>query len=449
MASLSPLEKLEEEARASTERYLSGKSLSIFDGVPICIKEMFDVSGTSNTIGLGGWRSDSKHVSRSDSALVAALRSCGALIIGSSTMDEIGISVRGYSASWGQVRNAVNDERVAGGSSSGSASAVGAGFCVVGLGSDGGGSIRIPAALNGIVGLKPTYARLTCDGCPLSLGKSVTHAGPLANCVLDAAYFYYLSTALVIGDVPVGAPDPRGDLILGLESDGRPSVKGLRVGVYWKWLEDSSERVRKAAESCIKWLKDEGNIELFSVSIPMLEEIRCAHNATITSGMYIGIEEYYNDLEFRKTMGLDVQAKLAVARNFARGLDAEKFQKASKIVRAQSMEYMQELFKTVDVILTPATAQVAPLVADNQETGEVNVEVDSKLMRYMQLGNVTGLPCGVVQVAEDDELLPIGVQVIGNAWEESTVLKTLWWIELQARNHLPVRNYRRVELLQT
>lgn len=164
------------QAQAAARRYKQGKPLSPLDGVPVAVKDEFDMLPYGTTVGtsfLG------RQPAREDATAVARLRSAGALLIGKANMHEIGIGVTGQNPHHGTVRNPFHPGHHTGGSSSGPAAAVAAGICPLALGADGGGSIRMPASFCGVVGLKPTYGRVSGFGAA-PLDRSVGHLGPLS-----------------------------------------------------------------------------------------------------------------------------------------------------------------------------------------------------------------------------------------------------------------------------
>ncbi len=174
------------QARASTQRWRDGKPLSIFDGVPVAVKDEIDMMPYGTSVGtkfLG------KSPAQQDATVVARMRAAGALLIGKANMHEIGIGVTGLNPHHGTTRNPYNPAHFTGGSSSGSATAVAAGLCPVAIGADGGGSIRIPSAFCGVVGIKATYARISEFGAA-PLCWSVAHLGPIGATAEDVALAY-------------------------------------------------------------------------------------------------------------------------------------------------------------------------------------------------------------------------------------------------------------------
>lgn len=171
------------DAMASTQRWKSGQPLGLLDGVPVGIKVEFEVLGEIHSQGT----QFITRIAEKDAEPVARLRAAGAIIVGITNMHEIGIGTSGHNPWTGSARNPYNINFLTGGSSSGSGSAVAAGIVPIALGADGGGSIRIPAALCGVIGLKPTFGRVPCDA---DLAFTVGHAGPIAASVEDARIMY-------------------------------------------------------------------------------------------------------------------------------------------------------------------------------------------------------------------------------------------------------------------
>lgn len=198
-------EDIRAQAKAATARWRAGAPIGPLDGVPVGVKDELDQAGYPTTVGtrfLG--RSGA---AQQDATAVARLRAAGALLIGKCNMHEIGIGTTGLNPHHGPARNPYDLGRCTGGSSSGSAAAVAAGLCPVALGADGGGSVRLPAALCGVFGLKPTFGRVSESGAA-PLCWSVAHIGPLAATAHDAA----LVQALIAGpdprDPPLAPPTP-------------------------------------------------------------------------------------------------------------------------------------------------------------------------------------------------------------------------------------------------
>lgn len=293
------------QARASARRFRDGRPLGVFDGVPVAVKEEFDMVPYPTTVGT---RFLGRSPAREDATVVARLRAAGALLVGKTNMHEIGIGVTGLNPHHGATRNPHEPAHFAGGSSGGSAAAVAAGLCPVAIGADGGGSIRIPSAFCGQVGLSPTYARVSGFGSA-PLAWTVDHYGPIAGSALDAALAY----AVLAG------PDPKDPGTLRqppvtLETFDGVDLRGLTLGVYTPWFEHASPAM---VEGCSKLLKDleQMGAEVREIEIPELDAARVAHLVTIISEMAAGVDRHQQ--AHRRDWGLDVRLSLAMARSLS------------------------------------------------------------------------------------------------------------------------------------
>jgi len=397
------------QARASAERLAAGRPRSPLEGVPIAVKDELDQRGYPTTVGtcfLG------EEPAGKDATTVARLRGMGALLIGKTNMHEIGIGVTGLNPHHGPARNPYDRSRATGGSSSGSAAAVAAGLCPAALGADGGGSIRIPASLCGLVGLKPTFGRVSEHGAA-PLCWSVAHVGPLGATSADAAVVF----AAIAGPDPedpnsLGHPPVRLDRF----REGGEDCPGLRVGVYEPWFEHAQPDVVAVCRQMLDRLGDAG-AEIRAIEIPDLDLLRAVHLVTIVSEMAAAHDEYY--AEHRADYGYDTRISLALARS----LKATDYVHAQRH-RAAICETFGRVLGEVDVIATPATGRTAPVLpADALKTGESNMETLSQIMRFAPAANVTGLPAISFPAGYDSQGLPIGFQVIGRPWDEDLLLR--------------------------
>ena len=410
------------QAEESLERHLDGKPLSIFDGVPIAVKDEIDQAGYTTSVGTSFLGTEKAKV---DAEAVRRLRKAGALLFGKTNMHEIGIGVTGLNPHFGVVRNPHNPLNYTGGSSSGSAAAVAAGLCPGAVGADGGGSVRIPAALCGVTGLKPTYGRISETGAA-PLCWSVAHIGPLGATVRDTALMY----AVMAGKDPrmhssLIQPDPD---LAGIGKD----LKGLRIGYYPEWFFDCDNSIHGVIKDTLKRLKDLG-AEVVEIEIPELEEMRVAHLISIVSEMTTAMHPYYK--EHRRDFGLDTRVNLALGKRFS-NIDYIHAQR----MRTRAINIFSSLFAKVDAIVTPSTGVPAPAIPpDALPAGESNLKVLSDIMRYAFPGNLTGLPAISVPAGYTEEGLPAGLQILGRAWEESLILRIAAGLENGIR-------YRRPEL---
>lgn len=394
-------------ARESAQRYREGRALGPLDGVPVAVKDEIDMTPYPTTVGtafLG------KSPAAEDSTVAARLRSAGALLVGKTNMHEIGIGVTGLNPHHGTARNPYNPAHYTGGSSSGSAAAVAAGLCPIAIGADGGGSIRIPSAFCGLVGLKPTFGRVSEFGA-VPLDWSVAHIGPIAASAADAALGY----ALIAGPDPKDANSmhqPRPTLS-GWDNTG---IKGLRIGVFWPWFRHASAEVVSACESLLGQFEALG-AQIRETVIPDLDAGRVAHLITIGGEMAQAMDRYH--AEHHRKHGLDVRINLTLARAFSL-LDYVKAQR----VRTRLMSHFRQAFESVDVIVTPATGIAAPPIpATALPDGDSDLATLAEIIRFAAPANLTGLPAISFPAGYTTLGLPVGMQAIGRAWDEKTLLR--------------------------
>jgi Asp-tRNA(Asn)/Glu-tRNA(Gln) amidotransferase A subunit family amidase len=344
-------------------------------------------------------------------------------------MHEIGIGVTGQNAHLGVCRNPYSIAHHTGGSSSGSAAAVAAGLCPLSIGADGGGSIRIPAALCGIVGLKPTWSRISTYGA-FPLDWTVGHLGPMGSTVNDVALGYALMAGPDTKD-PLSLEQPT----VHLKDYHNNNLKKIRIGIYTPWFEHASPEVVEQCHQAMKILQAQG-ATCHEIRIEHLDAQRLAHTVTISSEMLTAIEEAY--LKDQSRFGLDTRINLAIATAF----NAKDYIKAQRI-RTMAIKEFHAAFEDVDVILTPTTGMVAPKINEKaQPKGESNLGVLTELMRFAVPGNITGLPALSVNAGYDKLGLPIGIQLMGRPWEEHLLLQLGRIIEEQVERVAPKVHYR-------
>jgi Asp-tRNA(Asn)/Glu-tRNA(Gln) amidotransferase A subunit family amidase len=395
------------QARESAGRHRDGRPLGVLDGVPVAVKEEFDMVPYPTTVGtrfLGGTAASA------DATTVARLRSAGALLVGKANMHEIGIGVSGLNPHHGATRNPYDPLHVSGGSSSGSAAAVAAGLCPVALGADGGGSIRIPSAFCGQVGLSPTFARVSGAGAA-PLCWTVDHYGPIAGSAEDAAIAY----AVLAGPDP-GDPATRRQPPVTLETFDDLDLHGLSLGVYRPWFDHASPAMVEGCTRLVGKLEAMG-AEVREVEIPELDAARVAHLVTIVSEMAAGVARY--DRAHRGEFGLDVRVSLALAR----ALSSRDYLQAQR-VRTRAIAHVERALAGVDAIVTPATGCTAPLLrVDALPAGESDLTTTLEIMRFSTLANLTGHPAIAIPAGYDAAGLPVGMQAIGRYWHEHTLLR--------------------------
>ncbi|MDB5102067.1 MAG: gatA [Cyanobacteria bacterium RYN_339] len=387
------------QARASAERFAAGKPLGPLDGVPIAIKDELDQLGYATTVGT---RFLGAAPAAKDAEVVRRLRAAGAVLIGKTNMHEIGMGATGHNVHHGAARNPYDLDRAAGGSSGGSAAAVAAGLCPAAVGADGGGSIRIPASLCGLVGLKPTFGRVSEQGAA-PICWSLAHVGPLAASAEDAALLYMLMAGKDAGDPTTWhqpAPTQAADL------------RGLKLGVFRPWFEDADDAVVTACSGMLAEL----GAQVVEIQLPELGLAATAHMVTIAAEMAASQAPHFPSR--RRDYSPEVQFNLALARR----LRAADYAQAQRIRVAQYRAFM-DAFRLVDAIVTPGVACVAPLLSREALTsGESDLVLLDRLMRYARPANLTGLPAIAFPAGYDVDGLPIGMQVMGRPWDEGRLL---------------------------
>jgi Asp-tRNA(Asn)/Glu-tRNA(Gln) amidotransferase A subunit family amidase len=413
------------QAQAAQERIRSGQALSLLDGVPVVVKDEFDMKPYPTTVGtcfLG------KAPAVRDATAVARLRAAGALLVGKANMHEIGINPNGANVNYGTVRNPYNVSCDPGGSSSGPAAAVAAGLAPVSIGADGGGSIRIPAALCGIVGLKPTFGRVSSWGSA-PLCWSVDHIGPLTASVEDAALTYSL----------IAGPDPSDPNSLfqppvTLAGWNRADLHGVRLGVYRDWFEHAAPEVVQTCRAMLEQLKGAG-AEVIEITIPELDEIRIAHIITILSEIAVCMKSHRAQ---RKLMGAAVRLNLVLGEVFT----ASDYLQAQRM-RTRALASFREIFQKVNVVISPTTALAAqPIPEGGIPGGWSDLSTETEMMRFAFPGNLTGLPAISFPAGYDGRGLPVGMQAMSRHWDEHLLLRVAYVAEQAIQRHTPGRYYR-------
>lgn len=397
------------EARASKERWEKKKPLGPFDGVPIVIKEETAVRGLPCR---GGTSFLGDEPAEEDATVVARLRAAGAIVIGISVMTEYGMSPLGQNAQRSMPKNPHNDAHVAGGSSTGSGVAVATGLVPAALGCDGGGSIRIPAAVNGVFGIKPTWGRVSRHGDVFS-GSSVAHLGPLASSTVDLAHMLEI----------IGAPDPLDEetrfapaIAPGSLVDAcKRGVKGLRIAIDETQWQGASSAVQRAGRDALAALEREG-ATLVTTHVDILRHAAAIGYATIGLEARAALRDDW--ARFADRMSPDLQVLLGAlgevpAMDF---LDAQR-------LRSGLRREVARLFGDVDLLALPSmVSTAAEASASEMESGFVDARALDSACRFMFLGNLTGYPAASMPVGLDSKRLPIGLQLVGDAWDEATVL---------------------------
>lgn len=413
-------EQIRLQAKASDNRWKEGAPLSVWDGVPVAIKDMSPTAYYEMCHG-----SSTCTQVKNDDFVAQRLRAAGAILVGMTVMPEGGVTPLGYSAHFDGPYNPYNLDYYPGGSSSGSAVAVAAGLVPMAVGWDGGGSIRVPASMSGVYGLKTTFGRVPFNE---SSGSTNIAAGPIGATLSDVALGYLLLSQPEIGsfytDIIGEAYLPRPHLT-NLVDEGRlthtsAALEGIRLGVFWDHFVHSDPEVVTKCMEVLDSLQKRG-ARIVNITIPHLREIHLSHGIKILTEFGITWETEF----FNKTYNLEPNTVITVA--LGRALKATEILAAER-VRSYAIHLMRETLyseQTLDAIVSPMIGDKVPKLPPGYKGyGESNTAKVYKIMRYVPLANFLGLPGLSVPVGYEKETgLPIGFQFLGDAWSEPTIIR--------------------------
>jgi aspartyl-tRNA(Asn)/glutamyl-tRNA(Gln) amidotransferase subunit A len=295
----------------------------------------------------------------------------------------------------------------------------------VAVGADGGGSIRIPAAMCGVFGLKPTYGRVSRAGDGFS--GSLGHDGPLGASARDLALFLDATHGPDAADpASLHARAPREPFAQAIER----SVRGMRLGVDEHELRDADGPVARACEQAMRTLEKRG-VELVDVKLKLARHALAMGCVTIVAETYATTLRDFT--EHGDGFGLDLQAFMRIASV----LEAKEYLIAQAL-RERLRREMSEVFADVDALALPTTASTAlPVSETDERTGRLDAQGVRAMCRFGFLGNLTGLPAGTAPVGTDPAGLPIGLQIVGDAWDDATVLAFLAELERSGASRVP------------
>jgi Asp-tRNA(Asn)/Glu-tRNA(Gln) amidotransferase A subunit family amidase len=413
-----------QQARESSTRWRAGHPRGPLDGIPVPVKDELHQVPYPTT---AGTRLDVPPATR-DATAVARLRQAGALLVGKTNMHELGSGLTGMNPHWGTPRNPFDPARICGGSSSGSAAAVSSGLAPVSLACDGGGSIRMPAAFTGVVGLKPTLGRISHAGA-FDLVWTTSHAGPIGMTVSDVALAYLAMAGPDPADPrTLSQPPPHVDGLL------QDDLRGVTLGVYRDWFEDADEAIVTACREQLARYRDAG-AEVRELILPDLELVSLAHLVLIGVEMAeTQLEAYDGD---RRRFSHETRVSMALSR----GLKATDYVRALRL-RSRLRRQWLDATAGLDALITPATGMTAPLLqSDAEQHGESDLAQASQIMRFMPAGNLLGFPAITFPVGYDAAGMPIAMQAMGRPWLEARLLRLARVAERQLDRRRPVRWY--------
>lgn len=402
------LERARAEADAASARWVKGTPLGPLDGVPYVLKEQVAAAGTRRTVGAKVLAD--VPASEVDGTSVARLHEAGAVLVGTTMMTEFGMTPVGANPHRTMPRNPHDGVSLAGGSSTGSGVAVASGLVPLAVGADGGGSIRIPAARVGVFGLKPTWGRISRAGD--AGGGSVAHLGPLARTTHDlAAMLQVMCGADTRDEDTLLAPTPTPDFVAATER----GVRGLCIGVCEDEIADAEPAVQERVRAGLIALEREGAL-LRTVREPLLRWAPPIGYVTIAAESLATLGPLF--FEHQAVFSGDLRVSFAALQGFS----ALEYLYAARI-REALRRALQRWFGEVDLLALPTTVRSFDRVTEEEfDGGFVDMDMVQGLCRFMFLGNLSGLPAISIPAGRGRSGMPVGLQLVGDAWDEATLL---------------------------
>ena len=392
------------QARQAEAELQRGTWRGPLHGIPIALKDLIDTAGVRTTAASALFKD---RVPREDAVVVQRLREAGTVLLGKLNMYEVAFGPTTRATSFfGPVRNPWATERISGGSSSGSGAAVAAGLCFAALGSDTGGSIRQPAAFCGVVGLMPSYGRVSTRGA-IPLSWSADYLGPMTRSILDASLMLqaiagYDPDEVTSYDMPV--PDYAG----ALQNSRGPR---LRIGVARAFFYDALDpQVKDAVDRAVSVFMKLG-AEIHEVAVPVssdrtviLAEAFAYHSRSIATNPELYLPETLSKLRLGATIDMATYMKARL------GLD-------------QLRRTATKIFSNVDVLLTPTTPVPPPEIDELPSTFDEIMANDAVLWRNTRPFNLLAFPTISIPCGFTDAGMPIGLQLSGSPWQEAQLLQ--------------------------
>ncbi|HSE83263.1 MAG TPA: Asp-tRNA(Asn)/Glu-tRNA(Gln) amidotransferase subunit GatA [Thermodesulfobacteriota bacterium] len=420
-------------AKEAEELISSGTYHGLLHGVPISLKDIFVMKGVRTTCGS---KILENFISPYDATVTGKLKQAGVVIVGKNNMDEFAMGSSTENSYFGPTRNPWNLERVPGGSSGGSAASVSASLSFASVGTDTGGSIRQPASFCGIVGLKPTYGRVSRFGM-IAFASSLDQAGPLTKTVEDTAL---VLNAIAGGDsrdstsVHVPVPDYTGHL--------NGEIKGVRVGIPKEYfIKGIDVEIEEAVKKAIALVEDLGGV-VEEISLPhtefavstyyLLAPSEASSNLARYDGVRYGFRvpdaKWLKDVYFRSRaqgFGAEVKRRIMIGTYALSAGYYDAYYLKAQRVRTLIKRDFEEAFKKVDVIMTPTSPEPAFKIGE---------KTDNPLKMYLSdiftiPCNLAGLPGISIPCGFTSEGLPIGLQILGKPFDEETLLRVAYAYE--------------------
>ncbi|MEH6579340.1 MAG: amidase [Amphritea sp.] len=383
-------------------------------GIPFSCKDLYQTKGLKTT---GGSRVMEDHVSEEDAYTVQLLKQQGAILQGKNNLHEFAYGATGVNAHFGTVTNPYNSSRLAGGSSSGSAAAVALGMSAFALGTDTGGSVRAPAALCGVVGLKPTLGRISLRGV-VPYCWTLDHVGTFTRNVKDAALLMDVLGVYDAQDSSCVNTSPSS-----CQATLTDDIRGKKIGIPSNFFFDHCDpEILAATHQAIGFLEQQG-AEIIPVEMPSMEHTR---TVSLTVQLPEALSYHSDFLAEKRELYSD---------EFRSGFAAGQFILAEHYVRAKRLiegyrQQLQAVFNEVDVLITPGCPTIAPPVDTTLvETAGKTEPAGNAITRYTSFFNMTGNPAITLPTGLHSSGLPMSVQLVANLFDEATLLNLAYQLE--------------------
>lgn len=404
-------ETLYNQSQIAEKEIKQGRYRGFLHGIPFSIKDIFYAKGIRCTIGSKIFYN---YFPRADATAVKRIKKAGGILIGTNNLNEFASGITGINYFYGSCKNPWNVSRISGGSSSGSAAAVATGMVPVSLGTDTGGSVRVPASLCGVVGIKPTYGRVSKHNV-FPLSPSLDHVGCITRSAWDAAAVM----ELIAGWDPLDESSKHKEVPAYTKIIENSTLKGIRIGVPKKYFFDHLyPEVENVFCDFIESLRLTSPPDVYDLDLHNTEYyyrswlgIRLAETAAIHLKLLNTSAEDYSD-EVRRML---IQGTT---------VPAVDYMSAISIVKEIGREFRSVLDRKVDAIVIPTTVIPAPrfgeeIVSTNPDTF---LETREALLRNTIVFNSTGLPAITIPIGLTKDNMPVGAQIIGSLFKEETIL---------------------------
>lgn len=411
-----------EAAKTADQQLASGQAKGVLQGIPIALKDLFFTREAPTTAGSKVLQDS---FPQEDAVVWKRLKDAGALLLGKTNLHEFAYGTTTENPHYGAVHNPWDLMRIAGGSSGGSAAAVAADLAPAALGTDTGGSIRIPAACSGVVGVKPTYGLVSKRGV-LPLAYSLDHVGPMTRSIRDAALLLQLIAGYDVEDPStVQREKEQYDRLLGT------SLRGLRIGYDESFFfAQTDEQVKQRVRAVLK-LCEEAGAMLEMVDVPMIYEVATYQAIVISSEALLVHEKWL--AESAVLYGEDVRQRLASGQQYTAVDYARAVEFRDRFRRA-----MTQLFLQIDVLITPTIPFTATPIGDYEVlVGEEPQAIRPNLTRFTNPFNLSGLPALSLPCGHSEQGLPIGVQLVGAPFSEARLFQVGSYLEQAFPLHVP------------